>query len=344
MENEIELSGTYAIYDLGGGTFDISIVRVSGQDVEVIASSGLAKLGGDDFDKALIEIVKKKYEQESGNALQREDYTATQAEGDKIALEKQKVIAGNGDDINGEIITISRSEFETSVSALIAQTEMMCETALAEAHVDVSNLEGVILVGGSTRMPVVRDSVRRLFGMEGVSNKNPDEAVALGAAIYAAYKSDGSELSATQKRSISRINGGEKCSHFFGTIAMTEDAVRQRDVEVNSIIINKNTSLPCSETRSFFTRHENQTSIACAVTQSSVLETDPQFVEIVWEGDLELPEGRPPGMEIEITFSYDLNGVMKCTFQDVETGKSTDVELSLSAAADSSSDIDKFLV
>ena len=75
-----------------------------------------------------------------------------------------------------------------------------------------------------------------------------------------------------------------------------------------------------------------------------MLETDPQFVEIVWEGDLELPEGRPPGMEIEITFSYDLNGVMKCTFQDVETGKSTDVELSLSAAADSSSDIDKFLV
>ena len=116
-----------------GGTFDISIVQVSGQDVEVIAS-GLAKLGGDDFDKALIEIVKK-YEQKAAT-LQREDYTATQAEGDKIALsEKQKVIAGNGDDINGEIITISRSEFETSVSALIAQTEMMCETALAEAHV-----------------------------------------------------------------------------------------------------------------------------------------------------------------------------------------------------------------
>ena len=343
-KNNKKLNGTYAVYDLGGGTFDISIIAIEGNDVEVVASNGIAKLGGDDFDNALIELVKTKYQAETGNKLDPEFYTVTNAEVDKISLSKKKKVVAGGveQEVDGETIFITRAEFEDAISGLLAQTELSCEATLDEANLSADKIDGVILAGGSTRIPAVIASVSRVFQLEPDASENPDEAIALGAALYAALKSDGSDLNATQKKNISNISLSEVANHYFGTITYGER--EGGEGLTNSIILEKGSKLPCEATKTFQTMHDNQTSVDCSVTQSDAPESDPRWVKLIWEGELSLPDGRPKGMEIEVTFSYDENQIMHCRFKDVSSGK--EEEISLSNSVDDFSDtsaIDKFL-
>ena len=350
FESGEELSGNYAIYDLGGGTFDISIIRVNGQNQEVLASNGLHKLGGDDFDRAIQELVKQKYKDETGKTLEDYEYTLIQAEEDKISLStRRKCIAGGGDVVGdgSVVITLQRDDFENAISSLLAQTEMLCEATLGDAGLDPDDIEEIVLVGGSTRIPSVRDCIKRVFGKAPVYPENVDEMVALGAALYAAHKSDKSELNATQKQSLKKIKVKEICNHYFGTIAVSYNANLERDELTNSILIKKGDKIPCSVTEEFSTRYDGQDAISATVTQSSENEPDPEFVKIVWEGELSLPPDRPKGQIIEITYSYDENQVMRCEFVDVKTKKKVEVDLSMSAQDDERSaddEIDRFLV
>ena len=341
-----ELDGIYAVYDLGGGTFDVSIIEVHDKDVEVLATEGVSKLGGDDFDKALKKIVGDKYKAETGEELDPEDYTSNDAEEDKKSLTKRDEVKVSLRSTGGRAsFMITKSEFEEAISSLIAQTEMLCETALDDADLSPSDISEVFLVGGSSRIPCIQKSVERIFKREPVSFANPDEVVAMGAALYAAYKSDGKFLNAIQKQSIEKISVAEITSKFFGTLSVGMSSARDELTQGNSIIIEKGEKIPVTKSESFYTMRENQTGVNCVVTESNTKETDPKFVKIIWEGDLELPADRPANQEIVVKFSYDQNQIMKCSFIDVETDKKTEVDLSFGRGKESEDiDIDKFMV
>ena len=167
-QSEAELSGTYAVFDLGGGTFDVSIIRVKGQDVEVIASNGLHKLGGDDFDKCLWDMVAKKYKEEFSKELTFEDFPLNDAEEEKKSLSKRKRTTA---EVGRELVDVSRIDFEESISSLLAQVEMMCEATLEEAGVNASEIEEVFLAGGSTRMPCVVECAKKFSKRASLDSK-----------------------------------------------------------------------------------------------------------------------------------------------------------------------------
>jgi molecular chaperone DnaK len=337
-----ELNGNYVVYDLGGGTFDVSVIRVKGHDVDVVASNGVSKLGGDDFDTKLQDIVARKYRELSGDELDSDDYTKNDAEEDKKSLSKRKRVTIK---VNRQLIDVSREEFEEEISALVTQAEMLCESTLDEAALEGKDIKAVLLAGGSTRIPLVKESIVRVFGQEPVSSANVDEVVALGAALYAAYKGDQSNLSAVQKNAIQKIKVSETTSKCFGTISMDHDAAREQMTLANTVLIAKGEKIPCSVTESFYTIQDGQVSVKCRLTESTAPETDPRFVKVVWEGDLELPPGRPQGQEIKVTFSYDVNQMMKCSFVDTATGRKTEVDLSMAGSGrERINDIDKFMV
>ncbi len=341
-----EMNGRYAVFDLGGGTFDVTVMEVRGQDINVLSSEGVSKLGGDDFDRKIQEIVSQKYLEQSGVALTEEDFSIGEAEELKKTLSRKEEdtlrLRGDG---GRQTITVTRSEFEEGISSLVAQMEMLCEMALDEANIDPEDIQKVILAGGSTRMPVVQQIVRNVFRQDPVSFGNPDEVVALGASVYAAFKTDKSKLNSVQRREVEQIKLSEITTKFFGTLAVTFNESRNEEELQNAIIIEKGASIPHSVTESFFTRFDGQTSVNCKVTEANSPESDPKFVKLIWEGSLELPSGRPKGQEIAVTFSYNENQQMECSFVDVATGKRTLIDLTMHTSGDAEElDIEEFVV
>lgn len=339
-QSDGEMSGTYVVFDLGGGTFDVSIIKVTGQDVEVLASNGLHQLGGTDFDKALWKLVAEKYKKESGEELTTEEFSMIDAEDAKKSLSDRKKTTV---EIEREFVDLSRIEFEESISSLLTQVEMMCESTLDEAEIDVSDISEVFLAGGSTRLPIVKQIAKKVFKMEPSSTVNVDEVVALGASLYAAHKSDGSNLSEIQKKSINQLNVAERTGCFFGTISVGHSESKGETL-INSILIRKGDSIPCEVSESYFTIHDGQKSINCTITESKSPETDPRFVKIIHEETLDLPPDRPSGQEIVVSYSYDENQIMHASFKDVESGNEKSISISMDGQNQTSSDIDKFLV
>lgn len=339
-QSDGDLAGTYAVFDLGGGTFDVSIIKVGGNDVEVLASNGIHKLGGDDFDHALWDLIAKKYRAEVGKELDKEDFPINDAEEEKKSLSRRKRITA---EVERDLIDVKRIDFEEAISSLLVQLEMMCEATLDEANVAASDLSAVFLAGGSTRIPAVLETAKKVFGQEPTSTVNVDEVVALGAALYAAYKSDGSQLSEIQRKSVEKLNVSEVTNNFFGTLSLSSSEARGTEL-VNSILISKGESLPCKVTQSYYTASDGQTAIKCRITESKSPETNPNFVKVIHEEDLSLPPGRPAGQEIQITYAYDENQLMHASFKDIQSGKETSISLSMGSGTSKVSEINKFLV
>ena len=155
---------------------------------------------------------------------------------------------------------------------------------------------------------------------------NVDEAVACGAAIYAGLQNQ-SSLNTAQKKAISQVTLNDVCNFYFGTLAVVENTEKDSADLINAILITRDTKLPCSKTESFVTIEDGQDRVDCSVTQSAGEETDRDFVNIIKEGELPLPKGRPKGQEIKVTFSYDKSGAMHCKFQDVKSGKNMEFDL-----------------
>jgi len=331
-----DLTGTFVIYDLGGGTFDCTVAKISGQDIEILTSEGVSKLGGKDFDQQIINIVSKKYQEQSGKELDLLEFNSNHAEDLKKRLSTRDKASAR---VAGEVIPVSRDEFNSAISNLILQTELAVETALNRLALSTNDITDVILVGGSTRIPAVQESIKKIFGKESKLFGNPDESVALGAAIYAAYKSDSKNLNPLQKQAISKLSMSEAAPHYFGTFSMSEVSSGQLEKQ-NSIIISKDEKIPCSITESYYTMSDNQTIVRCTVTQSSVEETDPNFVTVIWEGELEIQGGRPAGQEIKVTYSYTEDGKMRASFLDVGSGNTKDIDLSINE--NKGSNIDEF--
>ena len=340
-QSEGSSAGTYAIFDLGGGTFDISIMKMQGGKVEILASNGIKKCGGDDFDKCLWELVAKKHKEESGADLSKDDFAINDAEEEKKSLSDRKRTTAETADRH--LIDITKTEFEEGISSFVAQIKMMCENTLDEANVKPDEITSVCLAGGSTRIPCVVECVRQVFEQEPISTVNVDEVVALGACLYAAYKSDGSALSAMQEKSVSKLNVLEVTNECYGTIAVRDSESKGREL-FNSILIQKGQRIPCAKTEIYHTLHDGQDTIHCTISESKSPETNPKFVKIIHEEELKLPPNRPAGQEIEITYAYDENQMMHASFKDVASGKKTEISISRASSGTAQSSIDKFLV
>ncbi len=342
--SKIKNSGLYAIYDLGGGTFDCTIANINGDEVDIVTSQGVSKLGGKDFDEQLLEIVKKKYKKITKKELPATKYNMNSAEKDKIELSYQDDIMIFIDEAS---IEVSRKEFELSIKNLVQQSMMAVEAAFDSTEYTVDDLQGVILAGGSTRIPYVQSELKNLVKLNPEIHDNPDETIALGAAIYATKK-HADNLNPNQRAAVQDLDLEEVANKYYGTFAFDQFSGNGK---VNSILIEKDTKIPCTVTRKYQTLLDGQDSINCEITECSVYESSPEFVYVQWEGTLDLPPGRPAGMPINVTYSYNSNQTMDCEFHDLDSGRKLSQVLQMSASrkenkgnSDEVDDIEKFII
>ena len=338
-----DLNGIYVIFDLGGGTLDISVIKANGMDIEILASEGIQTLGGEDFDDKIIELLAGKFEEKFNKKFNLDEINFSKVDAEEVKkglstlTEKKITIVGAG--VPKTTFTITRDDYEESISKFIVQMEMLCESVLVEAKIAKTDIEEIFLAGGSSRTPIVQDSLKRFFKKQPLTLGNPDEAIALGAAIYAGFKSDKKALKPDQQKVVSSIKFQEVAPAYFGYISIDNGQ------EYNSVIIKKNAKIPCSTTEPFFTMYDNQLAANLRITQSPIEETDPRFVRIIWNGKLDFPPNRPKGMEIKVSYSYQENGVMKAEFVDSESGKKVEVDITAqSEGAETTINIDDFIV
>jgi len=324
-EGDGALNGYYAVYDLGGGTFDISIVKINGFEVDVIATDGISELGGDDFDAELQKIIQKKFLKATGEELEEQDFTKAQAEDSKKSLSKRDIKPA----INKILIPVTRAEFEDEISGLVAKAEMTCENVIELSKIKLDDIEAVFLVGGSTRVPIVQQSVKRIFKMNPTATSNVDEVVALGASIYAAHKADQSKLNVAQKKAINKVSVQDVTPAYYGCIVNAFDNEKKKEALIVSIVIEKNVKRPCSFTETYFTPQDNCPKIRIQITASNALVTDPDFVNTIVDDWLEpLPAGNRQGDPIEVTYSFDDDGIMHASFLDVKSGIKKEISVS----------------
>ncbi|MBK6290782.1 MAG: Hsp70 family protein [Ignavibacteria bacterium] len=325
-----KINGNVLVYDLGGGTFDVSVIRADSPDsMTVISSEGDHQLGGVDFDKVLAEMFNESFIEQHGMPL---IHSGNSSVDNAVMLEAERVkrkltqmsIVQNITLRSGDLFSttsVDRATFNERIRPLLIRTEMLIDDALDHASLRARDITAVVLVGGSTRVPAVHDLLRTKFGQEPLRHINPDEAVALGAAVQAGIilQERGVMMPVTEeaKMALSKVSLTDVTNHSYGTITMGH--AHGRETLRNSLIIPKNTPIPCTHSDTFFTIHDDQQVIHCTITQGEDL--DPEFVNVITEGFMKLPAGRPRGCEILITYSYDANGRMSCEFKDVLTGR-----------------------
>lgn len=327
-----DVAGRVLVYDLGGGTFDITMLDIKGKDIQIVCSQGDHALGGIDFDKKILEMFEQGYRDKTGSELiscreERAKYE-DDAEDVKKTLSRRdvakKMLYGQAGSMRFEI---SRQQFEEAIEPLISRTDILVEVILEEAGCKAGDISKVILAGGSTRMPIVRKRLEQKFGFSPEIAVNVDECVALGAAIQAGLtklndKPD--EVSAGISSGLKDVKLKDVCNHSYGTICAPKDQETGRYVIENRIILPKNTPLPCEKSQQFYTMADGQKELEVTITQGE--DTDADYVNKIAMEVFKLPAGRPAGQPIKVTYSYDTNQRMHCRFEDKESGKILEVD------------------
>jgi len=330
-----KVSGKVLVYDLGGGTFDVTIMEVNGHDMKIVCSQGDHALGGVDFDRKILEILEQKYKEKFNADLIGSDEDRAkyedEAEDIKRTLSRRnvakKMLYGPAGNMRVEV---TREMFEEAIASLMERADILVEVALGEAGIEPAGIDKVLLVGGSTRIPLVQQRLEKMFGKTPETAVNVDECVALGAALHAGLtmlREKPDAVSTGISSSLMDINLIDVCNHSYGTICAPIDKETGRRVVQNRIILNKNTPLPCETSQTFYTLKEGQAEVEVTITQGEG--TDAEFVNRIATYKLELPPDRPAECPIKVTYSYDVNQRMQCKFEDVESGKVLEVDLSL---------------
>ncbi len=307
-----------AVYDLGGGTFDISILEIGDGVFEVKATNGDTFLGGEDFDQVLINYLADEFKKEHGVDL-REDKLALQrlkeaAEKAKIELSSAQQTEVNLPFITADssgpkhlLIKLTRAKFESLVGDLVEKSLKPCGQALKDAGVKAADIHEVVLVGGQTRMPLVQQKVKEFFGIEPHKGVNPDEVVAIGAAIQGG------------------ILAGDVTDVLLLDVTPLSLGIEVEGGLFNKII-EKNTTIPTKKSQTYTTAADNQTAVTIKVAQGEreIFSANKQLGLFNLEGIAPAPRGMP---QIEVTFDIDANGIIHVHAKDKGTGKETSIRI-----------------
>ena len=284
-----QVDGIYVIYDFGGGTFDCSVVETNGDKVKILSSDGAKRLGGKDLDLKLLNIVEKKYKDITGKDLSPRQYSVIKAEDAKVALSTEKEIDIF---IDGHEIIITRREFEEAISTLIAKSMLVFDNAIDQAKISVDNIMDVILVGGTSRTPLIKKMLKKKIGKNPKNYGNPDETVAKGAAVYIALKNKES-LNINQKAVVGTFDVKEITNVYLGTLARDEYSILG-----NTNLIKKGQRIPASTKRTFYIPYstlKNQLNegfsmpLEAKITESYANSSKVDKVNVVWKKDVEWP-------------------------------------------------------
>jgi molecular chaperone DnaK len=307
-----------AVYDLGGGTFDISILELGDGVFEVKATNGDTHLGGDDFDEALVDYICSEFKKEYAVDL-KADKQALQRIRDAAEKAKIELSAASEVEINQPYITqkdgqplhltmkLTRAKLESLVDDLIQKTLKPVEACFKDAKLDPHDVDEVILVGGMTRMPKVIETVKEYFGKEPNKSVNPDEVVAIGAAIQAG------------------VLGGEVKDILLLDVTPLTLAIETLG-NVATPMIPRNTTIPTSKTEIFSTAADNQTQVEVHIVQGErpMASDNKSLGRFILDGIPPAPRGVP---QIEVTFDIDASGILKVTAKDKATGKSQNITI-----------------
>ena len=314
--------GLIAVYDLGGGTFDISILEVGDSVIEVKSTNGDTSLGGDDFDRLIIDFLASEFKKENGVDL-TSDKMALQrlregAEKAKIELSSSVETEVNlpfiTADQNGPkhlLVKLSRSKLEQIIDSKVKSSLEPCKNALKDAGLKASEINEVILVGGSTRIHLVQQTVTDLFGKEPHKGINPDEVVALGASIQGAV-----------------LSGDVK------DVLLLDVTPLSLGIEtlggVNTVIISRNTTIPARQSQIFSTAQDNQPSVEIHVTQGerSIASDNRTLAKFILDGIASAPRGVP---QIEVAFDIDSSGILNVSALDKATNKEQKIKVEASS-------------
>ena len=326
-------SGVIAVYDLGGGTFDVSILEIGDGVFEVKSTNGDTFLGGEDFDMRLVEYLAAEFKKDQGIDLTKDKLALQRL---KEAAEKAKIELSSATqtDINLPYITadasgpkhltlkLTRAKYEALVDDLIQRTVEPCRKALKDAGLAASDIDEVVLVGGMTRMPKVQEVVKEFFGKEPHKGVNPDEVVAIGAAVQAGV-----------------LQGDVKDVLLLDVTPLSLGIETLGGVFTR--LIDRNTTIPTKKSQVFSTAEDNQTAVTINVFQGE--REMAQDNKSLGRFDLAGIPGAPRGVpQIEVTFDIDANGIVKVSAKDKATGKEQQIQIQASGGL-SETDIDRMV-